>query len=466
MTELADFTAADRFPVSSTQETLLLTDHGDDTGTFGSGWTIVEALRITGELDLQKLQDALNDVVARHEILRTLVVRDIDPPCQQVYPPSPVPLQVIELPPVAGQSRNIQSEELMRAAERARLSPRKLPLLRAVLGRFDARDWVLILVAHHTACDGWSMQLIIRDLAAFYQARVDDRPADLPPVAQYREFAAWEADRARGPEMASHLEYWTKKLSSAHSLALPTDRPVPAKPTRAASGYEFLIDAQTMSAVSELAKTMRCSAFMVVLSAINVLVYQITGKSGWAITTITSGRTDPRFHDTVGPIMNFLPLCTDITGCTSYREVIKRTRAASMEAYSHEIPMRHIERAVTGLNDLMMEPDNGGFLLGIFQPQFEDSALQIADRSYVIREFELPRDVPDFGGGVIVLTADFRVSGEFYAVIMFNTDEWNQSTISRWMTDLRHILVAMANEPDTPPAVTESASGLPAGLTL
>jgi condensation enzyme len=466
MTELAHPPAADRFPISSTQETLLLTDHGDDTGTLGSGWTIVEALRITGEIDLRMFQDALNDVVARHEILRTVLVRDIDPPCQQVYPPCPVPLRVIELPPAPGESRSIQAEELMRAAERARLSPRKVPLLRAILGRFDARDWVLILVAHHSACDGWSMELIIRDLAVFYAARVADRPPVLPPVSQYREFAAREADNARSPEMASHLEYWTEKLRSARSLALPADRPVPDVPARAASGYEIIIDAQTMSKVYELAKTMRCSAFMVVLSALNVLAYQITGKSGWAITTITSGRNDPQFHDTVGPIMNFMPLCTDITGCESYREVIKRTRAASIEAYSHEIPMRYIERAAPELNDLVKDPGNGGFLLGIFQPQFEESALQIAERSHVIREFELPRDVPDFGGGVIVLTADFRASGEFYIVDMFNTDEWNQSTISGWMTDLRRILVAMANQPDMPPALTAPDGELPGGLTL
>lgn len=451
MPGLAPFTTPDRFPVSSTQQTFLAADQGDDTGTFGPGWIVVEAMRITGQIDMQVLQDALNDVVTRHEILRTVLDRETDPPCQQVYPPCPVPLRVIELSLVTGQSRNIQAEELMHAAERSRLNPRELPLLRAILGRFDAHDSVLALVAHHTACDGWSMELIIRDLAAFYASRATGRPPVLPPVSQYREFAAWEADNAGSQEVASHLEYWTEKLRGARKLALPTDRPVPDVPSRPTSGYEFVIDAQTISMVSELARTMRCSPFMVILSALNVLAYQITGKSGWAIVTITSGRNDPRFRDTVGPIMNFLPLCTDITGCTSYGEVIKRTRATSIEAFLHEIPIRYIERAMPELDDLMKDPEKGGFLVAIFDPQFEEAALQIADRSYVIREFELPRDVPDFGGGVIVFTADFRVSGDFFAVVLFNSDEWDQSTVSRWMGDLRDVLVAMVNQPDMSP---------------
>src|SRR5579863_4761893 len=106
-----------RYPLSFTQEWFLTLDQGDDGGTFGPRFMIVSAMRVTGHVDLAVLQGALDDVVARHELLRTVVVRDADPPCQQVFPPCPVPLEVRDLPPAAGKSRDTVIQELILEAE-------------------------------------------------------------------------------------------------------------------------------------------------------------------------------------------------------------------------------------------------------------------------------------------------------------------------------------------------------------
>ena len=171
-------------------------DQGDDGGPFGRRYLIVSALRITGAVDLAVLQGALDDVVARHELLRTLVIRDADPPYQMVCPPCQVPLEVRGLPPVPGKSRDMIIQELILEVQAGTISAREVPLLRALLCRFDDRDSALLLTVHHSVSDGWSVQVILRDLGAFYAARVSGTPPKLPQMRQYREYAEWQRANA------------------------------------------------------------------------------------------------------------------------------------------------------------------------------------------------------------------------------------------------------------------------------
>ena len=140
---------AKRYPLSFTQEWFLSMDKGDYNGPFGNRYLIVVVLRITGPVDLAVLQGALDDVVARHELLRTLVVRDADPPYQMVVPPCQVPLEVRN-PPVTGKSRDKIIQELFVEAETGTISTREVPLMRALLARFDDRDSALFLTVHHS----------------------------------------------------------------------------------------------------------------------------------------------------------------------------------------------------------------------------------------------------------------------------------------------------------------------------
>src|ERR1700726_4809641 len=144
-----------RYPLFFTQEWVITLDQGDDGGTFGPRFMIVAALRVTGAVDLAVLQGALDDVVARHELLRTLVIRDADPPYQIVRPPCPVPLEVRDLPPDTGTSRDMIAQELFVEAEAGTINAREVPLLRAQLYRFDDRDSVLFLPVHHSVSDAW-----------------------------------------------------------------------------------------------------------------------------------------------------------------------------------------------------------------------------------------------------------------------------------------------------------------------
>src|SRR5579859_39423 len=201
-----------RYPLSFTQEWFVTLDQGDEAGAFGRRFLIVCPIRVTGEVDLTMLQGALDDVVARHELLRTLVIRDTAAPYQLVSPPCQVPLEVRDRPAAAGRSRDMIAQELIVEAEEGTISAREVPLLRALLCRFDSRDSVLFLTVHHSVSDAWSMQVMLRDLGAFYAARRNGVPAKLPPVRQYREFAQWQRDSASSSAEDGAPSYWLEKL--------------------------------------------------------------------------------------------------------------------------------------------------------------------------------------------------------------------------------------------------------------
>ena len=336
---------AKRYPLSFTQEWFLTMDKGDDSGPFGSRYLIGFALRITGPVDLAVLQGALDDVVARHELLRTLVVRDADPPYQQVFPPCRVPLEVRDLPPVSGNSRGMVIQELMLEAHAGTISAREVPLLRALLCRFDDRDSALFLTVHHSVSDGWSVGVILRDLGAFYEARVSGAAPKLAEMRQYREYVEWQRASAASTDDDGALSYWAAQLDGAREFVMPTDHGHPERYSSPYSMHVFSIDADTMAAAAALANAARGTLFMVLLSAIYVLANQITGATDLTVNAVTSGRNELQFHNTMGLFLNVLPFRTEIAGCASFRNVVLNTRATFIDAMAHELPAGLLEQA-------------------------------------------------------------------------------------------------------------------------
>jgi condensation enzyme len=431
----------DRYPLSSTQQFWCNGDRGDDAGTFSPRFLSTRAVRIFGQLDLNALQQALNDLVERHEILRTVIVRNAEPKYQQVRPPAPVPLEVRDVVPIASQSRDVQAQAVAQEAIRSNMDPRTLPLLRAILSRFDDNDSILVLITHHTAADGWSMQVLLRDLSALYAARLTGCPDILPPATQYREFVAWEQACITEPATGAAITYWREKLRGGQIFMLPTDRPIPRVHTRSYSTSYFTVDTDVVAAADELARSMRGSVFMVLMAAFSVLAHEITGTTGPVFRTFSSGRHAVETQDVVGSIMNVLPLRTDIRECTTFREIVASTRRTCVDAYSYEIPIVHIAKELPGLTQPRPDPMLCPFFLSMSQFQFGDRSYQV--RKWVIDEAEsseLPRGC--------AWTMDILPSGELTGNMLYNTDEIDERTAVGWVSSYRRILAAAVRAPD------------------
>lgn len=434
-----------RFPLSANLELFCIFDKGDDEGAFGPRHLVNLGWRVTGTIDVAAMRGALDEVVRRHEILRTEVVRTDDEKYQRVLPPTPGEVVVIDLPADDPRSRDERADEFVNEIEYSEMSAAHLPHIRVVIGRFDEHDGVLVLLTHHTASDGWSMQLLISELAACYAERTGFGPAHLPEPVQYKEFSAWQqkslasegADRARA--------YWREKLAGAQISMFEMDQPdVPY-------GYavhRVLFPAELCSATQQLAKALRASPFMVMTAAFNALLHKMTGASEVVAPTLTSSRSESRFADAVGPYFNLVPLRTDLTGCRSFSELVARTRATCLEAYANDLPFAHIAAEAPDLNKPYEAGNLATCAFQAFQFPTTMDETTVGDLTYseVRRRLLSSQNTSEIPNG-IVFTLDILPSGEIAAHARYNKADFLESTIEKLVGNYREILALATTNP-------------------
>jgi hypothetical protein len=438
-----------RYPLSFTQEWFLTLDQGDDGGTFGPRFMTVNAARVTGRVDLAVLQDSLDDVVARHELLRTLVVRDADPPYQMVLPPCRVPLEIRDLPPVTGKSRDLVVQELILEAEAGSISARKVPLMKMLLCKFDDHDSVLLLTVHHSVSDGWSMQVIFRDLGAFYTARRTGIAAELPQIRQYREYAAWQRANATSTAEDGAPAYWQDKLDGAREFTMPNDHGHPDSYSRPYSLHVHDIEPEVMTAAAALATATRSTVFTVMLSAFYVLAHQLTGTTDLAIRAFTAGRNEEQFHNTMGLFLNCVPFRTDIAACASFRDIVLATRETFIDAMAYELPVNVIEQTFPDFIKSREDLRTSQFIISDTPSQAgDDPIFPIAEGARPVgRQLSQGPEHHDIPSGT-VWNLCAEPSGELNGGVQFNLDEFDESTVKGWTAELRRILAGAVREPD------------------
>ena len=229
---------------------------------------------------------------------------------------------------------------------------------------------------------------------------------------------------------------------------MPTDRVVPDRHTEPYSAQNFVVGAEVLAPVAALAESLRTSSAAVLLAAINVLAHRIVGTTQPATGMLSTGRTDPRYANSVGPVTNLLVVRTDLSGCRSLRQVVVRTRDSWDEALRHEIPIQHIERELPRLMAPNRDSRTTGFVLGIHTSPFGDEALRIADGAYEIRRRMLPAPVAAW----IPHGVDWRMwllpSGELAGCVRYNLEELDERTVTGWVAGYQRILAAVAGDPD------------------
>ena len=436
-------------PLSLNQEFLCAFDKGRPEGAFSDRHTMVQGWRVGGAVNLDTLQGALDDVVARHEVLRTEIVRGAGPRYQEIHPAGRPRLTVRDLSGVAPDARDRAAEELVNEADAGEYSVEELPHLRAILGRFDDGDAVLVLVVHHTASDAWSLQVLIRDVATCYAARRGHGPA--PQPGQYQEFATWQHQSMGDAHVVKALGYWREKLRGAQILALPTDRPRTDGVANTFAVHRFLVDAELTGATLKFANAMRSSPFMVLLAAYNILAHKRTGATDIVVPTFTSGRYQERFFDSVGPFFNFVPLRTDLAGCQTSGEVLQRTRRTCMEAYSNDIPFPLVVNEAPDLVAPFADPARSVVAFELLQSAAPMEAEAIGDLTYSeIRRRLLSQpvaaDIPD--GALWAM--DVLPSGEMVGSLKFNSNLFDESTVVDLVAEFRQVLRNLVAGPDVP----------------
>ncbi|WP_405901188.1 non-ribosomal peptide synthase/polyketide synthase [Streptomyces sp. NBC_00727] len=353
---LTAYERPDVVPLSFAQRRLWFLHRMDATAAT---YHIPLALQLTGTLDRGALDQALADVVARHESLRTVFQEADGVPCQRLLEPAAVRLRA--------HTAGVPADELPhRLAESAR-QPFDLaaePPLRAELFAVAPDEHVLLLVMHHIAADGWSTGPLARDLAEAYAARCGGRTADRPELpVQYADYTLWQRDLlgdAADPEsrFAEQLDYWKRQLADLPELLpLPTDRPRPAVAGRQGAHIGLELGAELHSALAELARRTGTSLFMVLQAGLAALYTRLGAGTDIAIGSPIAGRTDEALDDLVGFFVNTLVLRTDTSGDPGFGELLGRVRETALSAYAHQdVPFEHLVEALNPSRSLSHHP--------------------------------------------------------------------------------------------------------------
>ncbi|HEX7239407.1 MAG TPA: amino acid adenylation domain-containing protein, partial [Longimicrobiaceae bacterium] len=287
------------FPLSFAQQRLWLVDRLEPGS---AAYNMPHALRLRGALDVDALRASLGALVERHETLRTVFAEAGGEPVQVIHADAPVALEVVE---VAGE------EEVERLAEEEALRPFDLargPLLRSTLLRLGEEDHVLLFTLHHIVSDGWSMDVLVREVSALYAASVRGGSAELPELpVRYVDYAVWQRERLAGPVLEEQLGWWKARLAGAPPLLeLPTDRPRAAGTGARAGSVPFTLPRKTAEAVRELSRRQGATPFMTVLAAWQALLGRHAGQDDVVVGSPVAGRTRVELEGLIGFFVNML----------------------------------------------------------------------------------------------------------------------------------------------------------------
>ncbi|UOX91373.1 amino acid adenylation domain-containing protein [Amycolatopsis sp. FBCC-B4732] len=336
----------ERLPLSFAQQRLWFL-HGLEGGS--ATYNVPLVMRLSGELDVDALRSALNDVLARHEALRTTFPVADGVPYQEVLPEGTVELTVRAVSDV-----DSEVDALVRGVfDLGAGVPVRAELLSA-----GPRRHVLVLVVHHIAADGWSLSPLWQDIATAYRARLrGDAPGWTPLPVQYADYTLWQRELLAAEESAQ-LEYWRGALDGLpERITLPLDRPHPAVSTYRGGFFTFAWDAGLQAGLADLARACGASPFMVVHAGLTALLSRLGGGTDIPIGTPIAGRTDPALDDLVGFFVNTLVLRVDTGGDPSFRDLVARVRERSLDAYAHQdVPFERLVEALNPARSLAHHP--------------------------------------------------------------------------------------------------------------
>jgi non-ribosomal peptide synthetase component F len=305
-------------------------------------YNISQAIQVKGALNITALELTLNEIVRRHEILRTTFVAPdfhLDGnPVQVIAPTLRLALPIVDLQEFPETEREVETQRLAVSEAGRPFDLSRGPLLRAALLRLGRERHVVLFTLHHIVSDGWSMGVLAQELGTLYEAFADGRPSPLPELPiQYADFAHWQRQWLQGETLEAQLSYWKRRLDGAPaSLELPRDRPRPAVQTFRGSHLPLALSATLSESLGKLSRQKGVTLFMTLLAAFKTLLYRYTGQEDIIVGTPIAGRTHAELEGLIGFFVNMLALRADLSGDPSFGELLGRVRESVLGAFANQ----------------------------------------------------------------------------------------------------------------------------------
>ncbi len=405
-------------------------------------YNIPAAVRLTGHLEINALQQALSSIVERHEVLRTSFPTVNGTPVQVIHPAATMNIDVVDLEPlVATQRETVLSQE----AHKEAITPFDLelaPLIRWKLLHLSATEHVLLLTMHHIVSDGWSMGVLIEEFSKLYQAYRVGEPSPLPALAiQYADFAVWQRQCFSGEIRQNQLNYWLAQLAGAPELLqLPTDRTRPSVQTFRGTTQTFSVNRDLTLQLQTLSRESGTTLFMTLLAAFATLLYRYSGQSDILIGSPIANRNHREIESLIGFFVNTLVLRTRFEENPSFESLLAQVRETTLQAYEHQdVPFEQVVEALQPQRCLSHSP--------LFQVMFilqntptkgtvelPGVTLSQLEQESTIAKFDLTLSIAETAQGLV---------GQWE----YNTGLFDGSTIERMAIHFQNLLSAIVENP-------------------
>jgi amino acid adenylation domain-containing protein len=398
-------------------------------------------LRLHGPLDETALADALDEIVRRHDVLRSTFTIAGERPVQVVNRHTSGLLSTVSLRDVPDALREQQLQRLVAEHARQPFDLSRGPLLRAVLARLTEEEHALILTMHHVVSDGWSMELFAGELAALYEAYGNGATSPLPELpVQYADYAVWQQEWMRGELLERQLSYWKEQLAAVPVLELPLVHPRPAVQSHAGTRLPFEIPASVAKALAELSRQEGVTLFMTLLAAFNILLHRYSGQEDVAVGTPIAGRNAKETEGLIGFFVNTLTMRSDLSGQPTVRELLARVREMALEAYGHQdVPFERLVDELQPERDMSRTP--------LFQVMF---ALQnTPEAEWALGGLAVKKERVGTESEKFDLTLVLEQTGQaLRGAIGYQTALFDAAMIERMIRHFQRLLEGMAADPE------------------
>ncbi|MEM8722028.1 MAG: amino acid adenylation domain-containing protein [Cyanobacteria bacterium P01_G01_bin.39] len=420
---LQRITSQNTHPVSFAQARLWFLDR---LKTGNPAYNISFAVRITGQLEVKHLEDCINKIVSRQEILRTSFKTVDGKPVQVINPHLQITLSVVDI--LDSEVPEITTKEHQQSFDLT-----QLPLLRLKLLRLNSEKHILLLTMHHIIADGMSPEVFMTEVAQYYQGLA------VPDLSiQYKDVVYWQ-NKLLDRDSPRHLDYWRAKLKDAPPLLqLPTDKPRAAVQSYQGKSQSWEISENLTQQLQSMAQSEGVTLYMLLLAAFKTLLYRYTGQEDIVVGSPIANRNHERVKDLIGFFVNTLVLRSNLGGATSFSELLSQIRQVALEAYAHQdLPFDKLVEALQPTRDLSYTP--------LFQVMF---AMQNAPRLATIpglslSEFKVDPQIAQFDLSVCIENTDDKAIATFE----YSTDLFDDATITRMMGHYQNLLAGIVINP-------------------
>jgi amino acid adenylation domain-containing protein len=397
------------------------------------------AVRLLFPLDSAALEKTLNEIVRRHEALRTIFEATDGEPLQHVLPPRALAFPIINLGHLPQEERETEARRHVTEQARTPFDITKGPLLRVALLRLAPCDHIFVVTIHHIVCDGWSTKVFFDELRALYPAFSLGQPSPLPELPiQYIDFTLWQREWLQGPALQEQLEFWRGRLAGLQTLELPVDKPRPGVPSFSGGREPIAITAETNRALDALSEQESVTPFMALLTAFQVMLHRYANQDDIVVGSPVANRNRPELEKLIGFFVNTLVMRTNFSGDPTFRDALRRVREVALSAYAHQdLPFERLVEELQPKRDASRNP----LFQVTFQILSERESEEENDQSRVVNVEQLTSKFD--------LRCDLWYRGEgLTGYIEYSTDLFEKQTVLLMARHFEALVAAMVANPD------------------